>query len=130
MSEVALSLVGRVAYPAETRLRHANRPEPAGAGLSGAGLPGPGLARPDVAGPQLAGRYRGRLASQPRLNLVLDRIGQLYAAAGEELDPVVWRRVMARREHDAELRAHRCGQVGDGGSRHNAEPDHIDAAGG
>ena len=49
---------------------------------------------PGRAGPALA---------EPGLDLVLDRVGQLVPAAGEELDPVVRHRVVAGGQHHAEV---------------------------
>ena len=45
------------------------------------------------------------LLAEALLDVVLDLVGQLVAALGEELDPVVGHRVVGRREHDAEVRA-------------------------
>ena len=38
------------------------------------------------------------------LDRVLKRVIELLSAARQELDPVVWRRVVGRRNHDAEIR--------------------------
>ncbi len=118
VSEVALALVGRVAYPAEPRLRHARRSA---------------LRRPRSPVPQGGRRFSwqdARLADHPRFDLVLDRVRQLDAAASKELDSVIRRRIVARGQHDAELGAHSGGEVGDCRCRHDAEAHDIDSAGG
>ena len=62
---------------------------------------------------------------QRGLDLVFGLVGQLDAAAAEELDPVVRGRVMARGQDDAEIGVERAGQVCDAGSRDDAEPEHV-----
>ena len=80
---------------------------------------------PDVAagGLQLRARHGG-------LDALLDDVGQLDAAAREDLDAVVGRRVVRRRDHDAEVGV----DVGDeerrGRGRQNARVEHVDAGGG
>ena len=80
------------------------------------GVADPADGRADGAVPGLA---------EPPLDLVLDLVGQLEAAAGEELDAVVGRRVVRGRQHDAEVGAERCREVGDGRSGQHAEAQHI-----
>jgi hypothetical protein len=62
---------------------------------------------------------------EPRLDGVLDLVVQLVAAAREELDPVVLGRVVARREHHAEVGLEHDGQVGHRGRRQHAEAHHV-----
>src|SRR5260370_16993568 len=48
-----------------------------------------------------AGLGRDVRPIQPRLDLVLPRIGKLSASGGEELDPVVLEGIVRGRQHDA-----------------------------
>jgi hypothetical protein len=59
----------------------------------------------------------------------LDRVVELAAAAGEELDAVVGHRVVAGREHHAEVDAEALGQVGDTGRGQHVEEEHVHARG-
>ena len=59
-----------------------------------------------------------------------DRVVELHAAAGEELDAVVGHRVVGGGEHDAEVGAERTGEVGDAGRGDLAEEQDVDAGGG
>ncbi len=59
-----------------------------------------------------------------RLDLVLQLVGELVTAAGEELDAVVRHGVVARGEHHPEVGAQRAGQV-----RHRRRRQHADAQG-
>lgn len=67
--------------------------------------PGPGGPVPRRTGPVLL---------VDRLDPVLQLVGELVPAAGEELDPVVGHGVVAGGEHHAEVGAERAGEVGDG----------------
>ncbi len=73
-----------------------------------------------------AGRA-GPLLAQARLDRVLDVVGQLVTAAGEELDAVVGHRVVRRRQHDAEVGVERGGQERDRRRRQHADAPHVDA---
>jgi hypothetical protein len=67
---------------------------------------------------------------EPRLDLGLDRIGQLGAVGGEELDAVIVVRVVRRGNHDPRLQPQRAGEVSDGRRRHGAREHHVDTGGG
>ena len=99
--QVALGLAGRVRDPAEASLRN-----PLARAVSG---------------------LRGS-RGHPGLDLGLDLVGKLDSAPGEELDPVVRRRVVAGRQHHAEVGVEDVGEVGNGRRRDDAEPQHVDAA--
>jgi hypothetical protein len=60
------------------------------------------------------------------LDLQLDRVGELGARCREELDPVVFKRVVGRRNHDAHLQAQGAGQVGNGRRRQRAGQVDVD----
>ena len=77
-----------------------------------------------------AQRARARHGREAAFYLVLDSVGQLQAAASEKLDPVIGRRVVARGQHDPEVRAQRAGQVGERRCRQHAEPEHVHAGAG
>ena len=64
------------------------------------------------------------------LDLLLDLVGELVPAAGEELDPVVGHRVVRRRDHHAEVDAELGGQVGDGGRGQDAQHEDVEARAG
>ena len=70
---------------------------------------------------------RCQSSPQPRLDGVLELVGELEAAAGEELDAVVGHRVVRRREHDAEVGADVGGEEGDGRRRQHAGVEDVDA---
>lgn len=76
-----------------------------------------------------AGRPVPRLTGAVRpvgpLDPVLQLVGELVPAAREELDPVVGHRVVAGREHHAQVRAERAGQVRDRRGRQHAHPQHV-----
>ncbi len=59
------------------------------------------------------------------LDAVLQLVGELVAAAGEELDAVVGHGVVAGGQHHAEVGAERAGEVGDRGRRQHADPQHV-----
>src|SRR4051794_6527831 len=70
----------------------------------------------------------GRGATQHGLlDRRLHRIGQLVAAAAEELDPVVGHRVVTGRDHDAEVGTGLGCEVGERGRRHDAGEQHLGA---
>ena len=82
---------------------------------------------PEVRGSQRPAR-RPRRADQPRVgDLVLDAtfelLGELLAAAREDLDAVVLERVVRGRDHGAERDVAGAGEVGDGRRRQNAGGD-------
>ncbi len=62
-----------------------------------------------------------------RLDLHLVGIGELVAVRAEQLDAVIIIRIVAGRDHDAQVRAHRGGEHGDGGRGNGAELDHVHA---
>ena len=71
-----------------------------------------------------------RLLAELRLDGVLDVVGQLLAAAGEELDAVVRRRVVRGGDHHAEVGVEVCHQVGGGrGGQHAGVVDVDPGAG-
>src|SRR2546421_213395 len=59
------------------------------------------------------------------LDLGLHRIGQLEPAGGEELDPVVFHRIMGGGEDDAGVHREMAGEVGDPRRGKDAEPQHV-----
>ncbi len=79
------------------------------------------------AGRAVPGLVADAVAPVVRLDRVLDRVVQLVAAAGEELDAVVGHRVVAGGQHHAEVRAERAGQVRDGRGGQHADPQHVHA---
>jgi hypothetical protein len=64
---------------------------------------------------------------QALLDGELERIRQLVATRGEELDAVVRHRVVRRGDHDAEVRLEGVDQERDRGSRQYADPDRVRA---
>ncbi len=64
------------------------------------------------------------------LDVVFLGVGQLEAAAGEELDAVVGHRIVGCGDHGPHLDIQHGGQVGDARRRDDARVDHIEAAGG
>ena len=72
------------------------------------------------------GRSLPRLA-HARGDCVLDAVGELGAAASEELDAVVGHRVVAGGDHHAEVDVERLSQVRDARRRDDAQPEHIDS---
>ena len=83
------------------------------------------LVRPDPA--HLAAPRPFPRLVQPALDRDLDRVVELEAAAGEELDAVVGHRVVGGGEHHAEVGAEGAGEVGDARRRQHAEQQHVDA---
>ncbi len=73
-----------------------------------------------------AGRAGGR-GGDLRLDLVLDDVGQLVPARGEQLDAVVRHGVVRRGDHHAEVGAQLADQVRDGGGRQHADLHHVRA---
>ncbi|GAA4948462.1 hypothetical protein GCM10023238_13460 [Streptomyces heliomycini] len=64
------------------------------------------------------------------LDPVLQLVGELVTAAGEELDAVVRHGVVARGEHDAEVGAERTGEVRHRRRRQHADPQDVHARAG
>ncbi len=64
------------------------------------------------------------------LDALLDDVGQLDASAREDLDPVVGRRVVGCRDHDAEVGVAIGDQERGGGRRQHAGIEHVDTRGG
>lgn len=60
------------------------------------------------------------------LDLVLEVVGELVAAAREELDAVVGHGVVAGGEHHAEVGAEDAGEVGHGRGGQHADAQHVD----
>ena len=58
---------------------------------------------------------------------VLDLVRELVAVGPKKLDAVVVERVMRRRNHDAEVGAHRTGQHRNSRRRHRSEQQHVHA---
>ncbi len=77
-------------------------------------------------GPRLA----GAVLLVDRLDAVLQLVGELVAAAGEELDTVVRHGVVAGGEHDSDVGAQGAGEVGHGRGRQHADAQHVDAGAG
>jgi hypothetical protein len=74
-------------------------------------------------------RLGGRdLALDHRLDLGLGGIRQLEPVRPEELDAVVLVRVVAGRDHHAEVRPHAARQIPDRRRRHRAEQEHVHAS--
>ena len=65
-----------------------------------------------------------------RLDLGLDRIGELVAVRAEQLDPVVLERIVRSRNHHAEIGAERPREHRDGGRRHRSEQIDVHPDGG
>ena len=61
------------------------------------------------------------------LDLILEAVGELEAAAVEEFDAVVRHRVVRCREHHAQARTVRDREVGDSGRREHAGEQHVDS---
>src|SRR5882757_223558 len=84
----------------------------------------------DAAGAAEAGALRqmavDRLVEQ-LLDLLLDIVGQFEALRAEQLDAVVLEQVVGRRNHHAEISAHRLGQHRDRRRRDRAEQQHVHA---
>ena len=75
----------------------------------------------------------GRLqlfAAHGGLDARLDDVGQLHAAASEDLDAVVGSGVVGCRHHDPEVGVMIADEVGQGGRRKDAGVEHVDARGG
>ncbi len=70
-------------------------------------------------------RLTGAVLLVDRLDPVLQLVGELVAAAGEELDAVVGHRVVAGGEHHAEVGVEHPGEVGDRGRRQHADAQHV-----
>ena len=68
------------------------------------------------------------LFEKPCFDGVLEFVGELVAAAGEELDPVVGHRIVACRQHHAEVGLQLGSQERDRRRRENTEPQHVDAS--
>ena len=68
--------------------------------------------------------------AQQGLDLVLDGVLELVAAAGEELDAVVLEGVVRGGDHDAQVDVLSGGQVGDGRGGKDADTGDVDAGGG
>ncbi len=61
------------------------------------------------------------------LDLLFDVVGQLEAEWPKQLDAIVLEQIMRRRDHDAEIGAHRLGQHCHRRRRHRAEQQHVHA---
>ena len=64
------------------------------------------------------------------LDLVLQLVGELVTAAGEELDPVVGHRVVAGGEHHTEVGAQLAGEERHRGGGQHTDAQHVDARAG
>ena len=73
------------------------------------------------------GQTLGDVGVDQPLDILLDLVGQLVAVRPEQLDAVVVERIMRRRDHHAEIGAHRAGQHGDRRRRHRPEQQHVHA---
>ena len=72
----------------------------------------------------------GRLQLRPGhgvLDALLDDVGQLHSAAGEDLDAVVGGGIVGCRHHDAEVGIHVGDEEGRGRGRQHAGVEHVDA---
>ena len=87
-----------------------------------------GVGEPADAADAGAGRAAASARPSARLDAVLDHVGELGAADGEELDAVVGRRVVRRRDHHAEVgaRCRRSRNAAAGVGMH-AGVEHVDA---
>ena len=88
-----------------------------------------GIGEPADAADAGAGGLQLR-AGHRLLDALLDHVGELDAAAGEDLDAVVGRRVVRCRDHHAEVGVDVGDQVRGGGRRQDAGVEHVDAGGG
>src|SRR5680860_697819 len=66
--------------------------------------------------------------TQPAFYRDLDRVVELVAPAGEELDPVVGHRVVTGRKHHAQVGFEGASQVGHTRGGQNAEKENVDAS--
>jgi hypothetical protein len=91
------------------------------------------VAPPGVVDPprlaELGGRFAAHGLVEAGLDLQLHRVGELGARCSEELDPVVFKRVVGRRNDDAHLQAQGAGQVGNGGRGQRAGQVDVDPRG-
>ena len=74
-----------------------------------------------------AGEPDLRRRRDQRLDLGLDRIGELEAVRTEQLDAVVLEGIVRGRDHHADIGAHRPRQEADRRRRHRAQQQHVDA---
>jgi hypothetical protein len=72
----------------------------------------------------------GPLFNQTGFDGVFERVVELVPPTRKELDSVVGHRVVAGRQHDAEISVTVLSEKRDSGSRQHAEPYHIDASAG
>ena len=68
----------------------------------------------------------GQRLFQQFLDVLLDRVGQLLAIAGEELDAVVVIGIVGSADHDAGAGVQGAGQVGDARRRHRPQQGDVD----
>ena len=70
------------------------------------------------------------ILEQPRFDRVFELVGQLVAAPGEELQPVVRHRIVARRQHHPDVRPQLRGEVRDRRRRNDADAQDVDTRAG
>ena len=87
-----------------------------------------GLALDDPADPSARGELVDR--AEQGLDLVLDGVGELVAAAGEELDAIVLKGVVGGGDDHTQVHVLGRGQVGDGRGRQDAHAGDVHAGGG
>ena len=87
------------------------------------------VAPPGVVDPPRLAEFGGCFAAhgliEAGLDFQFDRVGQLGARRREELDAVVFKRVVGRRNDNAHLQAQGAGQVGNGGRGQRAGQVHV-----
>ena len=75
------------------------------------------------------GKILGQIRRNQRLDLLFRFIGELVAIGPEQLDAIILKRIVRRRDHHTKISTHRTGQHRDGGRRHRPEQEHIHADG-
>ena len=73
------------------------------------------------------GQSFGNVRVDQPLDVLLDLVGKFVAVRAEQLDAVVVKWVVRRRNHHAEIGAHGARQHGDGRRRHRPEQQHVHA---
>ena len=80
--------------------------------------------------PNLARRRReGNIPQNHPLKLLFGFVGELVSAGAEDLQTVIFARIVRRRNHHAGVRAQPHGQVSERGGGHNARQKCVGAAG-
>ncbi len=78
-----------------------------------------------------SGTRRAQLvAGHGLFDALLDHVGKLAASAGEDLDPVVGRSIVRRRDHHAEVGVTVGDEECERGRRNDSRLEHVDSGGG